>query len=483
MSNDPTGDHFRSLFEYAPISLWEQDYSGIKTFMDALRGSGVHDLANYFDEHPEEIEKNIRNIKVKHVNRETLRLFGAVTDAELLSNLDKVFRDEMRAHFREELMALWNGEMSWSGDGVNYRLDGEALHIRLHWQILPEAESTWGRVLVSIENITALKRAETRFHHLFTYAPISLWEEDYTAIKREFDNLRTQGIQDIRTYLLSNPNAVDHFMSMIRVLDVNQKTLDLFGAANKEMLIANLNKVFGDKTRAHFINELAAMWDGKTFYERESVNYSLSGEPVHVQLAWTLMPGSEHDFSWVLVALQDMTARKKAEEYLRYLGTHDVMTGLYNRAFFEETLHDLESKRQDPVSVIVADLNNLKPVNDVFGHRSGDKLIRRAAEVLSASVENRYITSRIGGDEFTIVMPGADMDDAQELMERIQSLEIMNNKFYRDPELSLSLGAAVSSPGLPLEKVLSMADDEMYKNKGSYHSRRRDDFFGRIEQS
>jgi diguanylate cyclase (GGDEF)-like protein len=109
-------------------------------------------------------------------------------------------------------------------------------------------------------------------------------------------------------------------------------------------------------------------------------------------------------------------------------------------------------------------------------------LIRRAAEVLIASTGSRYITARIGGDEFIVIMPGANMDSAHELMERIQSLVVMNNKFYRDPELSLSLGAAVSEPGLPLEKTISNADNEMYKNKGLYHRRRKDDFFNRIEQ-
>lgn len=482
MFKEPTGDHFESLFEYAPISLWEEDYSEIKNFIDSLRANGVSDLAKYLDEHPEEIEKNIRSIRVKRVNRETLRMFGASDSNELLSNLDKIFRDEMRAHFRSELMALWNGQKEWSGDGVNYRLDGEPLHIRLHWRILPECESNWECVLVSIENITSLKNAEQRFHNLFTYAPISLWEEDYGAIKSEFDRLRAQGVTDIRHYLIENPVAVDSFMKMIRVLDVNQKTLDLFEAPDKQTLFDNLDKVFRDEMKKHFANELADMWDGKTFYEREGVNYSLKGEPVNVQLAWTLMPGSENDFKWVLVALQDITARKKAEEYLRYLGTHDVMTGLYNRAFFEETLQNLESKRPDPISVIVVDLNNLKPVNDVFGHHSGDKLIRRAAEVLIASTGNRHITARIGGDEFIIIMPGAQIDKAQELMERIQSLVVLNNKFYRDPELSLSLGAAVSESGLPLEKTISNADNEMYKNKGLYHRRRKDDFFNRIEK-
>ncbi len=475
MSKERNGDHFESLFEYAPISLWEEDYSRIKESFDILRAQGVIDLASYLDQHPEEIENNMRRIKVTHVNRETLHMFGATSVTELLSNLDKVFRDEMRAHFRVELMALWNGNMEWSGDGTNYRLDGEPIHIRLHWRILPECESTWECVLVSIENITALKKAETRFHNLFKYAPISLWEEDYTAIKQEFDRLRAEGVTDLRSYFVSDPKAVDRLIGMIRILDVNQKTLDLFDAGNKDTLIANLDKVFRDDTKNHFANELVDMWDGKTFYDRESVNFSLSGEPVYVQLAWTLMPGSEDDFSWVLVALQDITARKKAEEYLRYLGTHDVMTGLYNRAFFEETLISLEKNRHDPISMIIIDLNDLKTTNDQFGHHVGDKLIRRVAEVLNASINEGYIAARIGGDEFIIIMPNADLTVAREQMERIEALVMMNNKYYREPELSLSLGAAVSDPSLSLEKVITSADDEMYKNKGKYHRRRKED--------
>ena len=475
MAKQKLEDHFESLFEYAPISLWEQDYSGIKKFLDDLRASGVGDLAKYLDEHPDDIYRTIGLIKVKHVNRETINMFGAKDETELLANLDKLFRDEMRAHWRSELMALWRGEKSWSGDGINYRLDGEALRIRLHWRILPECESTWECVLVSIENITALKAAEQRFHNLFMHAPISLWEEDYSDIKKEFDNLRAQGVADLKTHLAAHPKAVDGFMSLIRVQDVNQKTLDLFEAKDKEMLLANLNKVFRGEMRSYFANELVDMWNGKTYYEREGVNYSLSGEPVNVHVHWTLMPGHEKAFDWVLVALQDITARKKAEEYLRYLGTHDVMTGLYNRAFFDETLLRLKNERHDPVSVIVMDLNNLKTTNDRYGHQVGDQLIRRTGEVLKASLDDGYIAARIGGDEFTLILPDANEQTAYAMMERVVSLVEMNNKFYREPELSLSLGSATSEPGLPLEKVISLADKTMYSNKGQYYRRRMED--------
>jgi diguanylate cyclase (GGDEF)-like protein/PAS domain S-box-containing protein len=473
MSN--TADHFESLFEYAPISLWEQDYSGVKKFLDELRSNGVTNFEEYLNDHPNEVDQSLRLIKVTHVNQETINMFGATSESELLANLDKMFRDEMRAHWRSELLALWNGEKSWSGDGINYRLDGEALHIRLHWCILPECETTWECVLVSIENITALKKAEERFHNLFMHAPISLWEEDYTELKAELDALRTQGVVDLKAHLASHPEAVSRFMSLIRVLDVNQKTLDLFGAKDKDVLLANLDKVFRGEMSTHFASELVDMWNGKTYYEREGINYSLTGETVNVHLHWTLMPGHEQDFGWVLVALQDITARKKAEEYLRYLGTHDVMTGLFNRAYFEEALVNLEAARLDPISFIVIDLNGLKAANDSLGHYAGDQLIRRTAEVLRASIDDGYFTARVGGDEFVIVMPGADEQAAIDMVDRVQSLAVMNNKFYSEPDLSLSLGASTSVPGFSLQKVISLADDSMYRNKGLYHRRRKND--------
>ncbi|HSB00204.1 MAG TPA: GGDEF domain-containing protein, partial [Anaerolineales bacterium] len=458
-----------------PISLWEEDYSAIKLFFDNVRAQGVVDLDWYLDEHPEEVENNLHRIKVKCVNRETLRMFGAASQEELLANLDKIFRDEMRAHFRSELIALWKGEASWSGEGINYRLSGEALHLRLYWRILPECISNWESVLVSIENISELKQAEKRYQLLFEYAPISLWEADYSMLKTEFDNLRLQGITDLRTHLSSHPEAVDRFISMIHVLDVNRRTLQLFDVDDKEMFLANLKKFFRNDMREYFVNGLVEIWNGKTYYEHNGISYSLSGERVHIYLHWTLMPGYENDFGWVLIALQDVTERKKAEEYLRFLGTHDVMTGLYNRAFFEETIQKLESQHQDPISFIVVDLNELKIANDTFGHHTGDKLIRRAAEVLKTSIEEEYTVARIGGDEFIIIMPGADAETANRIIERVQSLIAINNKYYHEPLLSLSLGAATSVPGLSLEKIISLADDAMYRNKGMYHHRRRED--------
>jgi diguanylate cyclase (GGDEF)-like protein len=470
------------LFEYAPISLWEEDFSEVKRFFDDLQTQGVQDLARYLDGHPQAVDENLARLKVMDVNLQTLSMFGAATKEELLAHLGEVFRDEMRLHFRDELLALWRGDLSWSGEGINYTLHGEPLDVRLHWRLLPGHEKTFARVLVALEDITARRRAErarevseARLRDLFEYAPISLWEEDYSALKIYLDGLRAQGLTDLQAYLDEHPEDIQHCMGLIRVLDANRKTLQLFGASSKEELLSSLDRVFRDGMKDHFVNELVDMWSGKTAYEREGINYSLSGEPINIHLDWRLMPGHEQDFAWVLVAIQDITARKKAEDYLRYLGTHDVLTGLYNRAYFVERLAQLEKERREPISVVAADLDGLKSVNDQLGHQAGDNLIRRVAEVLKASLDEGGFAARIGGDEFVLILPDADERTAQEVVERIASLVVLNNKYYREPELSISLGASTSRPDLSLEKVIGLADKAMYQSKGAHYRRRRGD--------
>jgi diguanylate cyclase (GGDEF)-like protein len=475
MSTASRKEHFLTLFEHAPISLWEEDYSGIQRLFDGLRQQGVRSLEAYLEQHPDFVDTCMRQMVVVKVNQQTLAMVKAGSQEQLLEHLDKVFQDGMRHHFRTELLALWNGELSWSGEGVNYTLDGEAFDILLHWRILPGSEETWEQVLVTVENITARKQAEQRLQALFEASPISLWEEDYSALKAYFETLRSSGVTELQPYLGEHPETVARCMGLIKVLDVNQKTLELFGADSKEQLLANLDKVFRDEMGKHFASELVDLWNGKLEYERDGVNYSLTGEPVNIHLDFRIMPGHETDFGWVLVAIQDITARKKAEEYLRYLGSHDVLTGLYNRTFFEETLQRLEKEHPDPTSILIADLNGLKRINDTLGHQAGDNYIRRAAEVLNASSEKGNIAARIGGDEFAMILPGANAQAAEETLQRVQELVRLNNKYYREPELSISMGAATSRAGLSLEKVISLADDAMYKSKGEHYRRRKDD--------
>ena len=89
----------------------------------------------------------------------------------------------------------------------------------------------------------------------------------------------------------------------------------------------------------------------------------------------------------VQVALTDITARKKAEAYLEYLGMHDVLTALHNRSYYTDELARLQRRGPFPVTVLMIDINGLKTVNDDLGHLAGDALLRRAGEVLRKSVD------------------------------------------------------------------------------------------------
>jgi hypothetical protein len=179
-------------------------------------------------------------------------------------------------------------------------------------------------------------------------------------VKRLIDDVRARGVEDFRVFTDVHEEFVPRCMSEIRVLDVNSRTLELFGAADKETLLHNLPAVFRDEMEPHFREQLIDLWDGKLFQQREVVNYALDGTKLHLLLQFSVLPNHERDWSLVQVALTDITARKKAEAYLEYLGTHDVLTRTLNRSFYVDELNRLERKGPKPVTIIIADLNGLK---------------------------------------------------------------------------------------------------------------------------
>ena len=219
-----------------------------------------------------------------------------------------------------------------------------------------------------------------------------------------------------------------------------------------------------------FREQLIDLWDGKFFQQREVVNYSLDGAPLHLHLQFSVFPGRERDWSLVQVALTDITARKKAEAYLEYLGKHDVLTKLFNRSFFVEELNRLERNGPMPVTVLVIDVNGLKGANDQLGHAVGDELLRRAGEVLSKLVEEPCHVARIGGDEFAVLMPARDERDGEEMIDAIADLVALNNQYHSGVALSFAIGAATSRAGERLEAVVRRADAAMYVEKRAYYS-------------
>jgi diguanylate cyclase (GGDEF)-like protein len=182
-----------------------------------------------------------------------------------------------------------------------------------------------------------------------------------------------------------------------------------------------------------------------------------------------VFPGHEADWSLVLIALTDITARKKAEAYLEFLGKHDALTKLKNRSFYIDEMNRLERKGPFPVTAVALDVNGLKSVNDQLGHAAGDALLRRAGEVLGKAVEKPNHAARIGGDEFVLLLPGVDERGGVAVMESLRQLVEVNNQFYSGLPLSFSMGAATAQAGERLEAMLQRADQAMYAEKRAHY--------------
>jgi diguanylate cyclase (GGDEF)-like protein len=468
---------FEEMFELAPVSLWLEDYSALHALFERWRAAGIADLRRYLIEDPARAIECSRQLKVLRVNRRTLELFGARDQAHLIANLDKVFRDAMLPAYTEELVALWEGRLRFSSQSVNYSLSGQPVEIVVNGSVLPGHEGDWSRVLVAIENVTErtlaerqLVRSERHARGLFQDSPVSLWVEDFSAIKRLMDDVRARGIEDFRTFTNVHPEFVQRCMQEIRVIDVNRRTLEMFRASDKATLLQSLDQIFRDEMQPAFTEQLIDLWNGKLFQQREVVNYGLDGERIHVMLQFSVLPGSEETWELVQVALVDITARKKAEAYLEYLGKHDVLTQLRNRAFFEDELNRLERKGPRPVTVVALDLNGLKATNDRSGHAAGDALLRRAGEVLGKLADKPTCAARIGGDEFVLLLPGADARAGQQMMERVRSLVDLGNQYYPGAPLSLAMGCATSKEGERLEATVGRADDRMFADKREFYA-------------
>jgi len=171
------------------------------------------------------------------------------------------------------------------------------------------------------------------------------------------------------------------------------------------------------------------------------------------------------------IAIRDLSARKSAEEHIRFLAHHDPLTGLANRASFSRALEDeiaRSSRRNGQFAVLCLDLDRFKEVNDLFGHPAGDALLQRVGSALLEAIAEKGSAARLGGDEFAVLIPDIeDREAAGRVAEAIHdTFQRTNERVQGGPGISASIGIAMFPEHADsAEEVMSHADTALYRAK------------------
>lgn len=266
----------------------------------------------------------------------------------------------------------------------------------------------------------------------------------------------------------NTPEAICIIDTQDRFINVNAAFEKTFGYPKEELINYYLNDRVVQAESMEEATKISEDVMKGNIIEHESLRMRKDGSLIDVSILGYPIIFQNQQIG-VFGIYKDITERKKMERKLEYLSYNDQLTGLYNRRFYEEELRRLDTERNFPITLVMADVNGLKLINDAFGHKAGDMLLEKIANILKKECRADEIVARIGGDEFVLLLPRTDGKNANKIIERINAA--IANERMDNVILSISMGFAVKQDASrDMNEVFKRAEDDMYKHKLSESS-------------
>jgi diguanylate cyclase (GGDEF)-like protein/PAS domain S-box-containing protein len=296
---------------------------------------------------------------------------------------------------------------------------------------------------------------------------------DITELRRAQQELRASEERFRLAFeeALTGMALIDVTDSPGRFLRVNRALTEFLGRNEPDLLAMDLAEVTRPEDLPEFRSALAALVAGQLARFRAEQRFShADGSLLWAVLSISMVRDHRGSPLYALTALEDITARKDAEDELAFRALHDELTGLPNRALLLDHLRSALARavrNGTRVGVLFIDLDDFKSVNDSFGHVAGDDFLIKVSERISHSLRETDTAARIGGDEFVVVCENlGEAADATVVAQRIQSALVSGLPIRgRKVGAPASIGVAISDERATAEGLLRDADAAMYTAK------------------